>query len=360
MIWFRADGGKDIGTGHVMRCLSIADALRQMGEQTCFLMADDSAVPLLERQGQEYRILDSSYLHPEEELEILLPLLAESPDSVFLADSYYVTEAYLHRIRVHMPVCYMDDRGISGLPVDLLINYNIFADISLYTCPAGEETKYQLETEYLLGTEYAPLRREFQQVNYQVRDQVNRVLLTTGGSDKYNLAGKILEESLGKSDIGNLEYWVISGSYNEYLPALLEIGKKYPRVHVFSNVTNMSQLMRDCDIAVTAGGSTMYELSAVGVPIICFSFVDNQEKIVQGFRNRNIVCFGGDYLRQGERMVRDVADHIGLLCEDTGLRRSYSSRQKALVDGQGAMRIAQRLCRLRTADGDNAKGRHHF
>lgn len=341
MIWIRADGGKEIGTGHVMRCLSIADALRRMGEKSCFLLADDSTVPLMEGHGQEYRVLHSSYQCPEEELEALLPILAESRNGVFLADSYYVTDAYLRRVRAYMPVCYMDDRGISGLPVDLLINYNIFADVSLYGRPDGDETTY------LLGTEYAPLRREFQQVSYQVREQVKRVLLTTGGSDKYNLAGKILEECLGRADIGSLEYCVVSGAYNEYLPSLLEIEKERPGVQVFRNVTNMSELMQSCDIAVTAGGSTMYELCAVGVPIICFSFVDNQEKIVEGFRNRDIVCFGGDYLRQGERMVRDVAAHIELLCRNAELRRNYSRCQKALVDGQGAMRIARQLCQLK-------------
>lgn len=341
MIWIRADGRKEIGTGHVMRCLSIADALCRMGEQVCFLLADNSAVPLLERQGQEYRILNSSYQHPEEELEELMPLLAESQSGVFLADSYYVTDTYLRRVRDFMPVCYMDDMGISGLPVDLLINYNIFADTSLYERFGDERTLY------LLGTEYAPLRREFQEVPYQVREKVRRVLLTTGGSDIYNLAGKILEEVLANEETQNLEYCVVSGVYNEYLPALLEIEKKHPGVQVHSNVTDMSELMRTCDIAVTAGGSTMYELCAVGVPIICFSFVDNQEKIVEGFRNRNIVCFGGDYLRQGERMVRDVAAHIELLCRNAELRKNYSIRQKTLVDGQGAMRIARQLCQMK-------------
>ena len=87
----------------------------------------------------------------------------------------------------------------------------------------------------------------------------------------------------------------------------------------------------------------MYELSAVGVPIVCFSFVDNQQKIVEGFRSREIVCFGGDYLRQGELMIKDVVEHIALLRKDVSLRRLYSARQRALVDGCGAMRIALRL-----------------
>ena len=341
MIWIRADGGKEIGTGHIMRCLSVADALRQMGEAVCFLMADGSAAALVEKAGQDYRVLDSSFQHPEEELDALLSLFSEGGKDFFLADSYFVTPSYLSRIRACMPVGYMDDRGISGLPVDLLINYNIFADASIY---GGAEDQ---ATEYLLGTRYAPLRREFREVSYQVRDRAERVLITTGGSDRYDLAGKILKEALKYPGTRDLEYCVVSGVYNENLPALLEIENGHPNVKIFNNVTQMSELMQSCDIAVTAGGSTMYELSAVGVPMICLSFVDNQEKIVEGFREREIVCFGGDYLRQGEQMVRDVVSHIALLSGDSELRRSYSGRQRALVDGRGAMRIAKSLCELR-------------
>lgn len=340
MIWIRADGGKEIGTGHIMRCLSIADALRRMGEQVCFLVADTSTAPILTKNGQEYRVLNSDFRKMEEEFTTLLPLLSSEPQSVFLADSYYVTESYLSKIREYIPVCYMDDRGISGLPVDVLINYNIFAGLSLY---GGSEAG---GTSYLLGTEYTPLRREFQNVPYQVRDQVKRVLITTGGSDRYNLAGKILEEVLRMPEIGGLEYAVVSGAYNEHLPELLELAKRHCGVQVFSNVADMAELMRTCDIAVTAGGSTMYELCAVGVPMICFSFVDNQEKIVEGFRARELVCFGGDYLRQGKGMVRDVAEHIALLCRDAQLRRRYSKHQRRLVDGRGSLRIAEYLQEL--------------
>lgn len=329
MIWIRADGGKEIGTGHIMRCLSIADALRQLGEEVCFLLSDDAVVPILENKKQNYMVLGSSYLRPEEELDNLLPVLKGQEKNVFLADSYYLTADYLRRIGKLMPVCYIDDKGIGGLPVDLLINYNIFAEPALYE-----------DGKYLLGTVYAPLRQEFKQVSYQVRDRVRRVMITTGGSDKYDLAGQILEYVLQQPGTQDLEYCVVSGAYNQHLPHLREIEKNHDNVQVYSDVANMLELMQSCDIAVTAGGTTMYELSAVGVPIICFSFVDNQQKIVEGFLNRGVVCFGGDYLRQGKQMIRDVAEHIMLLQKDADLRRGYSLRQRALVDGQGALRIA--------------------
>lgn len=339
MIWFRADGGREIGMGHIRRCLSVSAALQELGGQTCFLVANDAAVSLLDAQGQDYRVLNSSWQNPEEELKTMLPMLRESGKGVFFADSYYVTAEYLRQIGELMPVCCMDDMGISGLPVDLLINYNIFATSSLYTMGDGK-------TNYLLGTKYAPLRREFQNAYQPVREKAERILITTGGSDRYDLTGQILRNALQKPETKDLEYCVVSGPYNEHLPQLLEMERKYGNVHIYSNVTRMSELMQSCDIAVTAGGSTMYELCAVGVPILCFSFVDNQEKIVEEFRKRRIVRFAGNYLTQKEQMIPLLTEQIAALHDSVELRRSCSEKERELVDGQGAWRIAERLCKI--------------
>lgn len=339
MIWFRADGGREIGMGHIRRCLSVSAALQELGGQTCFLVANDAAVSLLDAQGQDYRVLNSSWQNPEGELKTMLPMLRESGKGVFFADSYYVTAEYLRQIGELMPVCCMDDMGISGLPVDLLINYNIFATQSLYTMGDGK-------TNYLLGTKYAPLRREFQNAYQPVREKAERILITTGGSDRYDLTGQILRNALQKPETKDLEYCVVSGPYNEHLPQLLEMERKYGNVHIYSNVTRMSELMQSCDIAVTAGGSTMYELCAVGVPILCFSFVDNQEKIVEEFRERRIVRFAGNYLTQKEQMIPLLTEQIAALHDSVELRRSCSEKERELVDGQGAWRIAERLCKI--------------
>lgn len=336
MIWIRADANREIGTGHVMRCLSIARAINKCGQQVCFLTADESAVPLFEAGGQEYRVLHTDYTRMEEELPQLTELFSEEKPQFFLADSYFVTAEYLRRIREYVPVGYMDDKCISGFPVDVLINYNIFAREALYgTVNAG--------TRLLLGTEYVPLREEFSGVEYPVREKAEQVLITTGGSDRYNLAGQLLEQVLANPETKRLRYAVVSGAYNVNLPKLREIERKHENVRICCNVTDMSRLMRESDIAVSAGGSTMYELCAVGVPIICFSFVDNQERIVEGFVKQGLVSFGGNYLTQGEKMLAHVAEHIAGLAADKTLRLSYSERQRQLVDGRGAMRIAEAL-----------------
>lgn len=344
MIWIRADANEKIGTGHMMRCISIARALKRCGQQACFITADDSGAPILENSGQEYRILHSDYRNMEDELPELQRLFSKDMPEFFLADSYFVTRRYLREIRRNVPVGLLDDMARTDLPADLLINYNIFADASLYGADA-------VCGEYLLGTDYAPLRSEFEGIDYLVREKAETVLITTGGSDRYNLAGRLLEKALTDPHAAALRYLVVSGAYNVHLQELKEFENAHENIRICCNVSNMSQLMRESDIAVSAGGSTMYELSAVGVPVICFSFVENQERIVRGFVEKNLTSFGGDYLRQGEAMLDEAVSNINRLAADFHLRRSLSAGLRQVVDGRGAMRIAEKLCEARYPGG---------
>lgn len=367
MIWIRADANEKIGTGHMMRCISIARALKQCGQQVCFITADDSGAPILENGGQEYRILHSDYRNMEDELPELQRLFSKDMPEFFLADSYFVTRRYLREIRQNVPVGILDDMARTDLKADLLINYNIFADASLYgvyaagavrggaagadAVRADEAGAGDVCGGYLLGTEYAPLRSEFEGIDYSVREKAETVLITTGGSDQYNLAGRLLKKALADPRAAALRYLVVSGAYNMHLQELKELEDTHENVRICCNVSNMSQLMRESDIAVSAGGSTMYELSAVGVPVICFSFVENQERIVRGFAEKNLTCFSGDYLRQGEAMLDEVVSNINRLAADFHLRRSLSAGLRQVVDGRGAMRIAEKLCEVRYPGG---------
>ena len=339
MIWIRADANKKIGTGHVMRCLSVAKALQQRGEQVCFLVADTNAVQLLESHGQAYRILNSDYMNPETEVPQLKRMYLTDNPRIVLVDSYFATPDYIRGMREFVPVGYMDDTGRTDLSVDILINYNIFAKKALYC-------NQDIHTKYLLGLQYVPLREEFREIEYKVKEKAERVLLTTGGSDKYNLAGLLLRSALENKETAELRYSVVSGIYNPYSDDLLQIAKRHKNVEIHCNVSNMSELMQESDIAVSAGGSTLYELAAVGVPMICFSFVDNQERIVEGFCEQQLVCYGGNYLLQKESMITEVVEHMAKLAGDNELREIYSRRQRAIVDGQGAARIAGELMKL--------------
>lgn len=336
MIWIRCDANREIGMGHIMRCLAVADALEQLGEQVCFVLADTGAEELLKDRRKTFFILHTDYRNMENELPILTSLLEKSKPSLLLIDSYHVTPSYLKQLKSIMKTAYIDDLFLFPYEVDLLINYNIYGDSIPY-----HEDGISEETQLLLGTSYAPLRAEFQDVPYQLREQVEHVLITTGGSDKYNLAGMILEEAMKERVLTPVMFHVVSGTFNPHISCLEKLESEYTNIRIHRNVTHMADLMKECDIAITAGGSTMYELCAIGVPILCFSFVDNQEQIVSTFVNRKVVPFGGDYLKQGSLLPGEIISQLMLLMGDKKVRESFSKRERALVDGRGARRLAE-------------------
>lgn len=355
MVVIRADANSKIGMGHVMRCLSVADALVKRGEEVLFVTADDMPVPLLTKKGVPYRVLHTDYADMEAELPELWEVLRELPqgpgvpeaalpqrNTFILVDSYYVTEKYLAALKKRITTIYMDDIYAFSYPVDMLINYNIY----------GEEMGYEkdaafADTKLLLGTEYVPLREEFL-AGEQQRTAANcGILITTGGSDSFNLAGQLLAEAMKYDALKEKEYHVVSGSLNPHIGELQALVEKHGNIHIHCNVTNMAELMAKSEIALSAGGSTLYELCAIGVPVIAFSFAENQERLVQTFVKRGIVRYGGNYRTDGNKMIQNTIAGLETLLEDENLRTEYREKARTLVDGKGADRIAEAIQALK-------------
>lgn len=370
MVVIRADANSKIGMGHVMRCLSVADALLKRGEEVLFVTADDTPVPLLTKKGIPYRVLHTNYADMEAELPELLCILqeltqrAELPEEVLsrmssqrkdiaiLVDSYYVTEKYLAALKKRITTIYMDDIYAFSYPVDMLINYNIY----------GEEMGYEkdaafADTKLLLGANYVPLREEFSAgAGYvQSRKELSLgaanvtpaeeggILITTGGSDSFNLAGQLLMEAMKYDALKEKEYHVVSGSLNPHIGELQALAQKHENIHIHCNVTNMAELMAESEVALSAGGSTLYELCAMGVPVIAFSFAENQERLVQTFVKRGIAQYGGNYRTDGNKMIQNTIAGLEKLCGDEALKTEYRRKALQLVDGRGAERIAEAL-----------------
>lgn len=351
MVVIRADANSKIGMGHVMRCLSVADALLKRGEEVLFVTADDTPVPLLTKKGIPYRVLHTDYADMEAELPRLLDTLrelsqrAESPEealpqrnNAILVDSYYVTEKYLAALKKRITTIYMDDIYAFSYPVDMLINYNIY----------GEEMGYEKDTAFadtklLLGTEYVPLREEFAVGEQQRTAADGGILISTGGSDSFNLAGQLLTEAMKYDALKEKEYHVVSGSLNPHIGELQALAQKHENIHIHCNVTNMAELMAESEIALSAGGSTLYELCAMGVPMIAFSFAENQERLVQTFVKRGIAQYGGNYRTDGNKMIQNTIAGLEMLLENENLRAEYREKARTLVDGKGADRIAEAI-----------------
>lgn len=354
MFLIRADGNARIGAGHLMRCLTIADALKERacGGEILFVCADAPSAELAQSRGYKAFVLGSSPQDMEGELAAWpqIPGINKNTN-VIIVDSYCVTQRYLREIRKYGAVTLLDDMGEERFPVDRLINYNAFAD------RAGYEGLYGgTGTELVLGSTYVPVRPQFRGKTCEIRERVKDILITTGGGDIDNIAGRILgklEERAEKAradgtitrDIitDGFNYHLIVGSFNPHFREMRELERKSANLSLYHNVQNMADLMSQCDLAVTAGGSTVYELAAVGVPFICFSYAENQEGITEYLHREGIAFSAGAYHREPEAVLERIAAQTLELTGDRDKRNKCYEKGRALVDGLGAERLARLL-----------------
>ncbi|WRS26725.1 UDP-2,4-diacetamido-2,4,6-trideoxy-beta-L-altropyranose hydrolase [Oscillospiraceae bacterium MB08-C2-2] len=336
MLYIRADGNAKIGTGHIMRCMSIAVAARRLGGDCTFITADREMEPLLTQRGFSVICLESAWDDLEQESEKMQALIRERGIKTLLVDSYFAAEAYLAHLKTLTCTAYMDDLDEHPYPCHILINYNRYGE------ELGYDARYP-HTKLLLGSRYAPLREEFSGLPAKGTAQTPRsVLVTTGGSDPYNVAGKVVEAAKAHPLLGGLIFHIVAGRFNAHLPQLLELEKNTPGVKVHTGVEKMEPLMSGCDLAVSAAGSTLYELCACGVPTVLFVMADNQIKGAQALAQKEML-FGGDVRSQESQWLGAIIEGLEKLAGDAALRRRLSQNAQRLVDGRGAERIAHTL-----------------
>lgn len=345
MFIIRADGNADIGAGHLMRCLTIAEELARLSggrEDICFVCADGQSAEMAGEHGFRSHVLGTDYRDMESELPLWKDM-AENPGNnfagsagslVLLADSYYVTDGYLAALKQWGYLVLMDDMGTHCYPADCVVNYNASASPEAYgRLYAGRNVRL------VLGSRYVPLRRQFRDRRYVPRKKVRRVLITTGGGDVGNIAGAILDRIYAPE----LSFYLVIGPFSPHFRKLEELGRERGNVHICHNVADMAGLMCGCDIALTAGGSTVYELAAVGVPMICFSYAGNQEALAEYMGRRNIAPTAGAWHIDPEGTLDRIGELFGEMVRDEAMRACCHERETAMADAKGAGRLAQIL-----------------
>lgn len=340
MILFRADGNPDIGSGHIMRCLSVADAFAGKGIRPLFVTADAHLSELIKSRGHEVRVLGTDYRDTEAELPLMRELITSAKPECVIVDSYFVTRKYLESIRQLVRTVYIDDLAAFAYPADVLINYNIYAGRGVYERlygSAGEPLP-----ELVLGTGYAPLRGEFAGLpKKEIKEKCTDILISTGGADILHLALKAARYLCSGENGGGYTFHLLIGSLNPDRAEIEGICAGNDRIVLHCGVRDMRTLISSCDIAVSAAGSTLYEICACGVPLITYVLADNQLEGAKTFEEKGLALSLGD-IRQGFDISR-CFELAGYLDSSFGLRTEMSEKMQAAVDGLGAGRICSRL-----------------
>lgn len=341
-IAFRADANPFLGSGHVMRCISIATALKDIGVQCLFITADDNADILLKKSSFEAECLNSSWKQLDSELPRLLDTLENFHIDCIVVDHYYVTQEYLTALKNQTKLFYIDDVNAFDYPCDTLINYNIYAGdwAAHYTMQHNSS-----RAKVLLGPCYAPLRKEFSNIPVRkYRRSVSDVLVSTGGADSAHVFDMLLKLIKKHSDWNDIHFHFIVGTLNTMLTSIEHKADSITNVQIHCNVQNMSHLMCQCDMAISAAGSTLYELCACGLPTVTYIMADNQIPGAQAFASKGLMLNAGDCRKNG--FESSMIMSMQRLISSAELRANMSKRMQTIVDGKGAYRLAEEIVRL--------------
>lgn len=343
-IAIRVDGNRAIGSGHLIRCISVAGNLRKLGIGTRFLVADDTSAELLARRGiQAVRLgTDVHHLGPEDAQR----MCAEMPASkVVLVDSYAVSQDFFVSLaEAGIRTLYIDDmylagEGLLGRPrhfdVDVVVNCGFGVTTGIYRdCYSGSRTRL------LIGPSYAPIRDEFIDNTHVWHESVENVLVMSGTTNPCSVLESMVLGCVTAASTATVH--VVVGP----LASLDKDVAMMPHVMLHENVSDVSPLMREADIAVSAAGTTLFELASVGVPTIAIPIVENQRRYASGFAE-----LGLGLEIDGRLTSEAVAQCVAVLSAGKDLRLAFTSRCQTTVDGRGGMRIAEVLAgMMRTSD----------
>lgn len=333
MILFRADGNPDIGTGHIMRCLSLADALREQDQEITFITAEPYFQRLVETRGYPCTVLGTAYDRMEEELSIFLPIIERERPELVILDSYFVTPQYMEAIRNISRLLYIDDLNAFDYPADAVVNYNIY----------GPELPYPQNKTYFLGPQYAPLRKEFQGLSQRnTKDRVENVLVSTGGTDPYHVALHCAEYLRKHLPRENMIFHLVLGAMNQDAAELERIAEELPFIRLHRQITNMCSLMLQCDAAISAAGTTLYELCACGLPTVTYILADNQIQGAQMFQKAGLMPCADD-IREDACFLEHLFELLNSLADDFAQRQRIAKQMQGAVDGRGAARLAEAI-----------------
>jgi len=341
MLLVRADADGRIGSGHVMRCLALAQAWQDRGGKCTFVGSIESDALRRRLVDEGCGVVALPHRHPDSgDLAAMRRLVAEQQqmDSGWVVlDGYHFDAAYQQAVRGSgRPLLVVDDCGhLPHYQADILLNQNAHAGEIAYDATA--------ETVRLMGLRYLLLRQEFFSGNRGGGDVVGRarrLLVTLGGADACNVTAKVIDALLHLK-VPDLEARIVVGALNPHRRELEEhLRKASFEGELLTSVDDMASLMRWADLAISGAGSTCWELAAMGVPCVVTVLADNQERLASSLAAAG-ACVNLGWYHQWQ--AGEGAELLAELLEDAERRQALRGQGLRLVDGRGAERVVRAM-----------------
>jgi len=332
-VLFRADGNPQIGLGHVMRCLALAEMLGPTyNRRFAIVQPAPEVVRLMEEKGIAVILLQTTDL--DEFLGVF------ETDEVVVVDGYSFTTDFQRAVRQRARALVFIDDLVTGHQVaDVVVNH------------AGNLTEYDYKsepyTQFLLGPRYALLRPPFFAPKTPIPLE-GPIFVSLGGADPSNTTLQVLEGLLVCFGLLKQEWrvHVVVGPMQQNRPAIEALLPRFKHLNILSNLTaeQMVAELTKCQLAVTACSTVAYEVCSVGRPLIAVQTTDNQEKLARFMRHNELTST--IIQTNGSTNQITVALHFGLERAYAHLRKQAVQNQRRFFDGQSPERFRALFNRL--------------
>ena len=335
-IAIRTDASIRIGSGHVARCLALAEALRDRAATVEFVCRERSGHlcdAIADRGFAVHRLPPEPEYPADDADETMAALSAERRVDWLVVDHYALGAEWERRLRPRAErILAIDDLADRDHDADLLLDQNYFAD-------AGARYRGRVPPHcgLLLGPRYAPLRPEFARARAQLRRRdgmVRRVLVCFGGADEHNFTAAALT-ALARFALERVD--VVVGRSNPHADAIAAFCGAMPQVRLWHPADNMAELMAAADLSIGAGGGMNWERACLGLPSLVFAAADNQSPVIAA------LLAGGLALGRAAVAAPDaqtIEAALRVACAAPALVQGLATRSAALTDGRGADRVA--------------------
>ena len=336
----RVDTNNKIGLGHFMRCRAFAQAWARQGGHSIFVMADASQI-ILERlvsENIQVELLDNL----EDEIDHINRIGDQNSAEWLIIDGYQFSAEYMKALKQRRWKILLIDDGVPLLhyPVDIILNQNQYVDKSIY----ADKTNAKL----LLGTQYAVVQEEFFRTRSWRRDFPNigsKLLITFGGADPNNNTMGIINSIIENCSafLSEIDTRIIIAGTNKQKPSIENLVKYLKNIQVFSDVQNMADHIRWCDILVSSAGYTVIEASLHQTPMILIPNSNNEKQLAS---KMNEIGASIVFMDLQEPNCHLIVNLICKLLKDGDKRKQLGKAAGRLVDGNGTSRVIDEMLNL--------------
>jgi len=328
----RADSSIVIGSGHIMRCMTLADQLVEQGAEVRFICADllGAMFDLIEARGYLYERLDQTIDGSEADAAATKSVIQKYyPAGLdwLIVDHYQLDASWESHLRPFVSrLMVIDDLANRRHDCDLLLDQNYYRNFTeRYDGLVSESAVL------LLGPEYALLRPEFYRAKNEMRPRngkVNRILVFFGGSDPSHQTECALQ-AIERLDRPGLQVDVVVGSSNPNQQAIREYCDARNGVNYHCQVSNMAEFIAAADLAIGAGGATTWERCILGLPCLTVVLADNQLVAAEDVAATGAtICLGWAL----DKSIDRYFDAISAVIDDQEQLKKMSDASRALVD----------------------------